>query len=174
MKMPIIYKMKPEEMQFAKDYATYVYNESRKSKLNSFTVKKANKSEALGWGIVGYGAEIAWSKICGVEFKHNMNEFHEIPDDGIHEIRSSAHPSGGLIVRENDSIDRKYIFAKFNSNNEYYFYGWMYGKEVRQPKYYFNPNNWKPAWRVDKEHLHPITENEIDACKKARAGATFL
>lgn len=136
-------------------HITRLYCESTIRGLNPATTYKRTVQQILDQHYTGFGAELAWARLNDVTWRKPINEFHHIPDDGTHEIRSSKRSNAGLIIRDNDPLDRKYIFA-IQYGITYTFYGWAYGHEAIRDEYYYNPHNWRPAHCLPKENLRPI------------------
>jgi hypothetical protein len=160
--MKISYTLSKEELEEAIKGAKFRISESAKLGLNHSTTYKRNMEKRIEEETVGIGAEIAWARVKGVEWHNPINEFHSVPDDGVLEIRATSHPRGGLIVRDNDPLDRKYVFASCDKpGGTYVFHGWAYGRDVVQDRNYWNPNGWRPAWRVGRDALTAITNLEL-------------
>jgi hypothetical protein len=160
--MTISYTLSSVELDEALTGARFRISESSKLGLNHSTTYKRSMEKRIEEETVGIGAEIAWAKLKGVDWHNPINEFHLVPDDGILEIRATSPPRGGLIVRDNDPLDRKYVFASCDKpGGTYVFHGWAYGKDVAVEKNYWNPNGWRPAWRVGRDALREITELEL-------------
>lgn len=104
---------------------------------------------------IGALAEIVWAHWNGRTYHNPINEFHHIPDDGTHEIRASAHPAGGLIIRDNDPTHRKYVFIQIDTDHAV-IWGWAYGWEVRKPEFEWNPGEYRQAWRIPRNRLRNI------------------
>jgi hypothetical protein len=128
---------------------------SAEAGLNHATTYQRDMETRIREETVGAGAELAWAHLNGREWHNPLNEFHHIPDDGLHEIRATDHPKGGLIIRDNDPDNRKYIFATANGRL-YIFRGWVFGYEAKIPDRQWNPHGLRPAWRVDRSDLHPM------------------
>lgn len=109
---------------------------------------------------VGASAELAWSHLNGRQWHSPLNEFHAIPDDGVNEVRATDHPRGGLIVRDNDPNERRYIFATLNGRLVT-FHGWEFGGDVKREANLWNPHGRRLAWRVGRESLRPMNTLQI-------------
>jgi len=129
--------------------------ESGKQGLNHATTYKRSMDERLDQERVGAGAELAWARINEKLWHNPINEFHQVPDDGKNEIRATSHPRGGLIIRDNDPLERRYIFAQL-MGNVFFFIGWAYGHEVKKDEKLFNPNGWRESWRLGKHQLRSM------------------
>jgi hypothetical protein len=106
---------------------------------------------------IGAAAELAWARLNSKEWHAPINEFHQIPDDGINEVRATEHPRGGLIIRSNDPDDRRYIFATIK-DRVVMFHGWEYGSSVKVDSNLWNPHGRRLAWRLDRSKLRPMDE----------------
>jgi hypothetical protein len=129
--------------------------ESSQQGLNHASTYERSMDERLEQERVGAGAELAWARLNERLWHNPINEFHQVPDDGMNEIRATSHPRGGLIIRDNDPSDRVYIFAQL-IGNVFFFIGWAYGHEAKRDENLFNPNGWRQSWRLGKHQLHPM------------------
>lgn len=155
----MIYLLTDDDIQNVKQSVQLRIDESAKQGLNHATTYNRSMETRIREESVGVAAEIAWAKLRNKQWHNPINEFHDIPDDGVHEIRATDHPNGGLIVRGNDPLQRKYILAKV-SGRQVLFAGWAYGREVRIKKYEWNPHGFRQAWRMPRRDLHPMSTLE--------------
>jgi len=143
------------EKRLAYQVATIRQQESRRLGLKISNHWRSNP-ERFQDEIIGALGEIVWAHHNGRLYHSPLNEFHDIPDDGNVEVRATAHPSGGLIIRESDHTDRKYVFIQIDEPYAI-IWGWAYGWEVRQPQHEWNPGGHQAAWRVGRTQLRKIT-----------------
>lgn len=107
---------------------------------------------------IGACGEIAVGKASGEFFVPSVGTFHRVPDClGDCEVRSTEVASGSLIVRDNDSDDRRYILAVI-SNDEVNLVGWIRGADAKKPEWLRNPHGHREAWFVPQSSLMPIEE----------------
>jgi RNA-splicing ligase RtcB len=152
----IKYRLTVEDHNEICGHVARIYCESTLRGLNAATTYVRTTQQIIDQHYTGFGAELAWARINNTPWRKPINEFHNIPDDGTHEIRSSKRSNAGLIIRDNDPPDRKYVFAILKGTT-YWFYGWAYGHEAIKDEYYYNPHNWRPAHSMPKEHLRPLS-----------------
>jgi hypothetical protein len=106
--------------------------------------------------VVGCCGEIAVAKLGGFYFVPGLNEFHTVPDVFKDvEVRSTDREDGGLIIRDNDVPERRFVLAIVNGN-EVYLAGWIYGYDGMKSEFLKNPNNHTPAWFVPRKNLNPM------------------
>jgi len=107
---------------------------------------------------IGACGEMAVGKASGVFFIPSVNTFHRVPDClSDCEVRSTDLIDGSLIVRSNDSDDRRYILA-IVSDDKVRLVGWILGREAKQSQWLRDPHSQRPAWFVPQDSLHPIDD----------------
>ena len=107
---------------------------------------------------IGACGEIAVGKAAGVFFVPSVGTFHRVPDCMTDcEVRSTDNLNGSLIVRDNDSDDRRYILA-IVSDDKVNLVGWMMGGEAKNPEWVRDPHGQRSAWFVPQSSLRPIEE----------------
>lgn len=149
------YKLTPEDAEIVRRSVLKRISVSAEAGLNHATTYDRDMETRIKEETVGAGAELAWARLNNREWHDPLNEFHSIPDDGIHEIRATDHPRGGLIIRDNDPDERKYVFATANGRL-FIFRGWAYGYEAKTERHKWNPHGVRLAWRLDRSELRPM------------------
>ena len=89
-----------EEIDYAKQVAKDIYDESRRQGFNPGNA--AGNGYEHGHDILGVVGEMAYAKVMGIEFVPNINQFKR-PDVGDVHVRSS-HALGHLILRPGDVV----------------------------------------------------------------------
>lgn len=136
---------------------------SAMQKLNHSSTYQRDLVKRLDEEVVGACGEIAVGKASGRWFVPSVNTFHRTPDClGDVEVRSTAVPHGCLIVRDNDSDNRRYVLAIVNAPNVT-LVGWITGGEAKQPEFLRDPHGHRPSWFVPQDRLHPITQEVLKA-----------
>lgn len=102
--------------------------------------------------IEGAIGEFVVAKFLGIPWQAGINTFHA-PDVGDIQVRTTHHLTGKLIVREEDSNDEVYVLVT-GTYPTYHICGWMRGKECKQDKWVYNPNDRGNAWFVPQSDLH--------------------
>ena len=134
--------------------------ESAEQGLNHATTYERDIVTRIREESVGASAELAWAHLNGRQWHSPINEFHVIPDDGVNEVRATDHPRGGLIIRDNDPDDRRYIFATL-SGRTITFHGWEYGGVAKTDANLWNPHGRRQAWRLGRDKLRPMNTLQI-------------
>jgi hypothetical protein len=107
---------------------------------------------------IGACGELAVAKAAGVFFLPSVNTFHRVPDClGDCEVRSTDLSDGSLIVRDNDSDDRKFVLA-IVADDTVRLVGWLTGAEAKKQEWLRDPDGRRPAWFVPQSSLRPIEE----------------
>jgi len=151
---PHHYELSAQEMQMVIDSTILRISESYRQKHNPATTYERTLSQLFEENIMGCKGEIAWAGIRGVPWHNPVNEFHNIPDDGVNEIRTTR--TKYLINRNNDAKDRRYVLATIDGHIVT-FHGWAWGKDIQVDKYYGNPHGHRPCWMMPIKDLRQIT-----------------
>jgi hypothetical protein len=107
---------------------------------------------------IGACGEMAVAKAAGAFFIPSVNTFHRVPDClGDCEVRSTDIETGSLIVRDNDSDDRKFVLA-IVSDDTVKIAGWLFGRDAKKPEWLRDPHSQRPAWFVPQSSLRPSEE----------------
>ena len=140
--------------------------ESAKMRLVSSAAQSLNHATTMNRGMVarlsdevcGACGELALAKAAGQWFIPSVNTFHRVPDClGDVEVRSTLLSEGSLIVRDNDSGDRRYVLATVSAPNVR-LVGWLYGHECMKPEFLRNPDGHRESWFIPQSLLRPIEE----------------
>ncbi len=152
-----------ERMMRAVEWMHIRLSESHKLNLNPATTYKRTFNERITQEMIGMLAEIAVIDFFGIKENPKINTFHNEADvlDDI-EVRATDYKNGHLILRDNDSADRKYIFCTVDYN-AVKLVGWINGKDGMVSEYYRseektksmfkNPKAVRPAWFVPQGSL---------------------
>jgi hypothetical protein len=124
---------------------------------NAATTYKRTWLKHLEEEIVGACGEKAFAAYLGQYFVPSVNTFHEIPDVGEVEVRSTTREDGCLIVRDNDHDDRPFVLA-IVTPPMVELKGWMRGCDAKSDRYKRNPNGHREAWFVPQCDLIPMEE----------------
>ena len=152
-------KFTDEEIDYARQVAKEIYEESRRKGLNPGNATGRgyeSKNEILG--VIG---EWAYAKVMHIPFEPNINTFKR-PDVGNAHIRSS-HALGHLILRPGD-VPGLYVFVLVADD-----YSWARvigqfdGAEAMTDKYWHNKEavakklrRGDAAWLVNYKELKPL------------------
>ena len=126
--------------------------------LNAATTKPRPFLTRIKEEVVGAVAEVAVAKAVGGFFVPSVNTFHRVPDI-LHdvEVRATDDRNGRLIVRDNDSNDRRYLLVTTDGLNST-IVGWMTGGDAKQDHWRANPGGYRESWFVPQHALRPPEE----------------
>lgn len=131
---------------------------SEAASLNHATTYERDMGERLADEVCGACGELALAKAAGQWFIPSVNTFHRVPDCLLDvEVRSTSLKNGSLIVRDNDSGERRYVLATVSAP-DVRLAGWMYGHECKKPEFLRNPNGYRESWFIPQSLLRPIEE----------------
>ena len=150
-----------EEIDYAKEVAKDIYDESRRRGLNP--------GNATGRGyeakneILGVMGEMAYAKATGRKFVPNINQFKR-PDVGDTHVRSS-YSLGHMILRPGD-VPGRYVFVHVARDHTWAtVIGHFDGAEAMTDKYWRNEEQiadvlgpGDPAWIIHFTKLEPLQE----------------
>jgi hypothetical protein len=110
----------------------------------------------------GYGAQLAFCHVIGVEWEPKINVFHYQPDVAPDWDISCTHLYDGcLIVRDNEPDDRKYVLvvARYGYNQPTFeIIGAINGVDAKKDKYLRDPGATRASWFVPAKDLKSIHE----------------
>ena len=150
--------LSPVEFDVAVNSARLRMLSSATKKLNHSSTYERNFIKRLEEEVVGACAELALGKLTGEYFIPSLGTFHHTPDFLLDvEVRGTALDTGRLILRNNDSDDRRYVLAIVDAP-KVTFIGWIKGKDGRKPEYVRNPKGYRKAHFVPQEALRPMSE----------------
>ena len=132
---------------------------SAMQRLNHATTYQRTLVKRLEEEVVGACGEIAVGKYADKWFVPSVNTFHRVPDclQDV-EVRATAHfDTGRLIVRDNDSNDRRYVLALVEGQ-KVRLAGWIYGHEAKRSEWVQDPHGQRPAWFVPQGALRAMDE----------------
>jgi hypothetical protein len=168
MKKIYSWRLNFERMMRAVEWMHIRLSESHKLKLNPATTYERTFNERITQEMTGMLGELAVIDFFGLKQNPRVNTFHNEADvlDNI-EVRTTNYKNGHLILRDNDSINRKYIFCTVDYN-AVKLIGWINGKDGMVAKYYRseektksmfkNPRAIRPAWFIPQDDLNNIED----------------
>ena len=74
-------------------------------------------------------------------------------DVGPFEVRTTAYPTGRLLLTDGDNPQRKYLLVTLPTHYQAIIHGWMWGHEVMTDKYY-NTTLRTPCYMVPQDDLY--------------------
>lgn len=170
--MPITVELTLPEMSVALNAAWLRIVASASKKINHASTYHRPMARRIHEEFIGACGELAIGKAAGVFFVPSVNTFHRVPDflDGV-EVRSTDVATGRLIVRDNDSDERRYVLAIVEGESVS-LVGWIEGREAKADKWEENPNGYRPAWFVPQQELRPIETLLTTEAKECHAKPT--
>ena len=165
------WKLNFEKMMRAIKWMHIRLSESHKLKLNPATTYERTFDERITQEMTGMLAELAVIDFFGIKQNPSVNTFHKVADvlEDI-EVRATTYQNGHLILRDNDSIDRKYIFCTVNYDMVRLM-GWIHGKEGMTDQYFRseektrsmfkNPRAVRPAHFIPQNKLKDMQEFKL-------------
>ena len=129
--------------------------------LNHASTYKRGPMTRMAEEIIGACAEIAFAKALDRFYVPPLNNFHSTADilSDI-EIRGTRREGGRLIVRDNDSPDRRYVLVVVNPP-EALIVGWILGRDARRDEWLDNPNGYRRAWFVPQDALSSVSDEAL-------------
>lgn len=114
----------------------------------------ADRDKANDQGAPG---ELAAAIVLGLEWAAPVNNFKgaDLSDDI--QVRTTHHPRGCLIVRDDDNPNHTYILVRGTSPH-FEVMGYIKGRDAKKPQFIRSPNGRPPAYFVPADHLNPISE----------------
>ena len=126
----------------AQKVAELRYLEARRLNLGNKSHHSNNDSEWIKKDTLGTIAEIVVGRMMDNAYFPSINTFHKKADIGEDiEIRSTDRENGGLIVRENDDENRRFVLVIVNSDKGYIVRGWSYGYEAKEKGWFWPASN---------------------------------
>jgi hypothetical protein len=170
MKTVYSWKLNFERMMRAVEHSYIRMFESEKKNLNHATTYQRNFNERMTQEVVGILGELAVLDFLKINSDPLVNTYHNIADAGTDvESRATNKLDGHLILRHNDSPERRYIFCTVNYDSVKLI-GWLKGEDAMQDKYfrseqkiksmYKNPRVLRPAWFVPQDVLFDMKNFE--------------
>lgn len=162
--MAITVELTIPEMSMALNAAWLRIVASAQQRLNHKTTYDRPMSKRIQEEFVGACGEIAVGKAANKFFVPSVNTYHRVPDClSDCEVRSTDREDGALIVRDNDSDERKFILA-VAVGETVRLVGWLTGRDAKKQEWVKNPHGWRQSWFVPQSALRPI-EEVIDESK---------
>ena len=134
--------------------------EGRVGGMNADTTYKSQYVEQMQRDVRGILAEMVVGNLFDPHYFPSVNTFHKVPDVGSDvEVRSTEYENGALLVRNNDSPDRKFVLVHVELNDGrgeprvgFNIKGWVWGHEAmtdewwREPEAKEGERKPRPAW----------------------------
>lgn len=158
----MLVKLSLPEWSAALDAAWLRIATSTAQQLNAATTYERSMVDRVREELIGVAGELAVAKYRGQFFIPGINTFHCKSDCGSDiEVRSTSHPDGHLIVRDNDSPGRRYVLAVVDGKG-IRLAGWMTGENARRPEWRrASKRSDRPAWWVPQEELKDVKEMDL-------------
>ena len=164
------WKLDFEKMMLAIKWVHIRLSESHRLKLNPATTYERTFDERIAQEMTGMLAELAVIAFFGIKQDPNVNTFHKVADvlDDI-EVRSTTYQNGHLILRDNDAVDRNYIFCTVNYNLVRLI-GWISGKEGMSDQYFRSESTTRTMFKNPRavRPAHFIPQNELKDMKELK------
>lgn len=135
---------------------------SSRGKLNS-AKHTPDRGDKWDRDIEGAAAEMALAKALGRYYEPTNMTFKGHDGCGV-QVRSTRHPAGHLIIRDNDSPDEDY-FLVTGERGDYVVRGWIRGSEAMRSEYRRTPDSLSgiasrsdAAWFVPQSALKSLEE----------------
>lgn len=114
-------------------------------------------SKALDIHLLGAAGEMAVASFLGMkEHLYQETEARRGSDDlpGI-DVKTRSRHSYDLIVQKQEDPRKKFVLVTI-SQQQTLLWGWCYGREALQERFWADPARGRPAYFVGKEHLRPM------------------
>ena len=126
---------------------------SESKRLNHASTYQRTWLERLIEEVIGACGERAWASYSDSYWTGSVDTFHDTPDIGAWEVRSTARSDGCLIIRQNDPPERRYVLVT-GEPPTMVIRGWLRGDEARRTEFARNPGGHRDAWFVPQSALH--------------------
>lgn len=154
--MPLQVTLTPDEVYLAALTGIRRRVDSQRINLNDWAGRNDISPNRWDDEIEGASGEVAVAKAFGMYWDGSVNNFHNRPDLGPHEVRTTTLSDGSLIYRRHEPPDLKYILVVGRSP-VYTIIGWLTGHEaMANDQWLRNPGGRRPAWFVPQHALHPV------------------
>ena len=105
--------------------------------------------------IIGSLGELVVAKCLNHYWNGNFGNLRAA-DVGLYQVRASHFHRNRLIVHRSDPDDRPFIFVTGRAPT-FRVWGWIYGRDAKNPEFWADPAGGRPAFFVSKEHLRPMS-----------------
>jgi hypothetical protein len=115
-------------------------------------------SKALDIHLLGAAGEVAVASYLGLkEHLFKEKEARRGSDDlpGGIDVKTRSRHSYELIVQKQEDPQKRFVLVTIHGKQTL-IWGWCYGREAMQERYWSDPARGRPAFFVPKERLHPI------------------
>jgi hypothetical protein len=115
-------------------------------------------SKALDIHLLGAAGEVAVASYLGLkEHLFKEKEARRGSDDlpGGIDVKTRSRHSYELIVQKQEDPQKRFVLVTIYGKQAL-IWGWCYGREAMQERYWSDPARGRPAFFVPKERLHPI------------------
>jgi len=144
--------------------------EARAIGMNSATTYHSDFCEIMGRDITGILGEMVVGRRFDKTYLPAINTFHNQADVGEDiEVRSTPHPNGSLILRDNDDPGRRYVLVICDPMAGFEVKGWCYGIEAMTDEWHMRGEG-RPHWRY-KGPLRAFSTLTLERPKDAPTNA---
>jgi hypothetical protein len=155
--MGVIVELTWEDLAFAEHVGQLRLRSSQSCGRNPARSQDRGRAERDLHERLGCLAEMAVARLLGREWEGTVNRFHDLPDVPPFDVRATTHPTGCLIIRDNDPAGWPYILAVGTGVAPVVdVRGWLWGREARRGCYLYDPHGKRPSWFVPQSHLRPV------------------
>ena len=115
-------------------------------------------SKALDIHLLGAAGEVAVASYLGMkEHLFTETEARRGSDDlpGGIDVKTRSKTCYDLIVQRQSDPEKRFVLVTIESQKTL-LWGWCYGKEAMQERFWADPARGRPAYFVGKEHLRPM------------------
>ena len=139
--------LKPHELAYAHATGVMRYYEARRLGLASSYASEERDKEAAA-------AELAFAIALDLSRQLTVNKF-KVPDIAGWQVRSTRHEAGRLMVRPGDADEEPFVLAR-GTGTVWEIFGWIRGKDAKQPQWARNPGGIGRCWMVPAWELRPV------------------
>ena len=155
--IPVEFTFSPEERRQAMEEGMrrQAVNEARGLRGRNNGPRFGDK--ALQVHLLGAAGEMAVASYLGMkEHLYAEREARRGSDDlpGI-DVKTRSRHSYDLIVQKREDPQKRFVLVTI-CEQQTLIWGWCYGRQAMQERYWSDPARGRPAFFVPKERLHPI------------------
>lgn len=158
MPTPIEFVFTPEERQQAMEEGLRRQRVNESKALRGRNGGAWQGSKALDIHLLGAAGEVAVASYLGMkEHLFKETEARRGSDDlpGGIDVKTRSRHSYDLIVQKQEEPRKKFVLVTI-SQQQTLLWGWCYGHEALQERFWADPARGRPAYFVGKEHLRPM------------------
>jgi hypothetical protein len=157
MPTPVEFTFTPEERQQAMEEGLRRQQVNESKALRGRNGGAWQGSKALDIHLLGAAGEMAVASFLSMkEHLYQETEARRGSDDlpGM-DIKTRSKHSYDLIVQKQEDPRKKFVLVTIE-NQKTLLWGWSYGHEAMQERFWADPARGRPAYFVGKEHLRPM------------------